>query len=211
MPAQPRFLRICKGDLDGFFGLFVDNLLQLLLIYTSTLSAGASPLSWAIYHIAHHRYSDTEHDPHSPRHRGWRVLLATTFRSEKATPLSAKHLLNDPAQRFADSNHGFWAITASWPIALGAVGFLAGGVEGGVDTLVYFWLIPVWYVLAVGVVFVVSHIGPLDEKSRSRAINSPLLGLLSLGDGDHLEHHRNMRSCGRWTRRFASLLGATAR
>jgi AGZA family xanthine/uracil permease-like MFS transporter len=34
MTAAPRFLRISKGDLDGFFGLFVDNLLQLLLIYT---------------------------------------------------------------------------------------------------------------------------------------------------------------------------------
>ena len=29
-----RFLRVCEGDLDGFFGLFVDNLLQLLLIFT---------------------------------------------------------------------------------------------------------------------------------------------------------------------------------
>ena len=34
MPATSRFLRISKGDLDGFFGLFVDNLLQLLLIFT---------------------------------------------------------------------------------------------------------------------------------------------------------------------------------
>ena len=34
MTAAPRFLRISKGDLDGFFGLFVDNLLQLLLIFT---------------------------------------------------------------------------------------------------------------------------------------------------------------------------------
>jgi AGZA family xanthine/uracil permease-like MFS transporter len=34
MPVPSRFLRISKGDLDGFFGLFVDNLLQLLLIYT---------------------------------------------------------------------------------------------------------------------------------------------------------------------------------
>jgi AGZA family xanthine/uracil permease-like MFS transporter len=29
-----RFLRITKGDMDGFFGLFIDNLLQLLLIFT---------------------------------------------------------------------------------------------------------------------------------------------------------------------------------
>jgi len=34
MSATARFFRICKGDLDGFFGLFVDNLLQLLLIFT---------------------------------------------------------------------------------------------------------------------------------------------------------------------------------
>jgi AGZA family xanthine/uracil permease-like MFS transporter len=30
----PRFIRITRGDLDGFFGLFIDNLLQLLLIFT---------------------------------------------------------------------------------------------------------------------------------------------------------------------------------
>lgn len=173
---------------------------ELLLIYTSTISAGASPLSWAIYHIAHHRHSDTEYDPHSPAHRGWRVLFASTFRSAKADPLSARHLLKDPAQRFADSNLGFWTITLSWPLAVG----LTAGAQG----LVYLWLIPVWYVMAVGVVFVVSHFGPEDERSRSRAINAWWLGLLSLGDGGHLEHHRNMKSCGRGTRFFARMIGA---
>lgn len=34
MSAAPRLLRVSKGDLDGLFGLLVDNLLQLLLIYT---------------------------------------------------------------------------------------------------------------------------------------------------------------------------------
>ena len=36
MPANssPSLFRFTKGDLDGFFGLFVDNLLQLLLIFT---------------------------------------------------------------------------------------------------------------------------------------------------------------------------------
>jgi AGZA family xanthine/uracil permease-like MFS transporter len=31
--SSPSLLRVAKGDFDGFFGLFVDNLLQLLLIY----------------------------------------------------------------------------------------------------------------------------------------------------------------------------------
>src|SRR5438093_628309 len=34
MASPPRFLRMTQGDMDGFFGLFVDNLLQLLLIFT---------------------------------------------------------------------------------------------------------------------------------------------------------------------------------
>lgn len=34
MATTPGLFRICKGDLDGFFGLFIDNLLQLLLIFT---------------------------------------------------------------------------------------------------------------------------------------------------------------------------------
>ena len=32
--SSPSLLRFTKGDMDGFFGLFIDNLLQLLLIYT---------------------------------------------------------------------------------------------------------------------------------------------------------------------------------
>lgn len=34
MSSEPRFMRIAKGDWDGLFGLLVDNLLQLLLVYT---------------------------------------------------------------------------------------------------------------------------------------------------------------------------------
>ncbi len=32
--SSPSLLRFTKGDMDGFFGLFIDNLLQLLLIFT---------------------------------------------------------------------------------------------------------------------------------------------------------------------------------
>jgi len=42
MPATSRPLRICKGDLDGFLGLFIDNLLQLLLIFTLRPCCAAS-------------------------------------------------------------------------------------------------------------------------------------------------------------------------
>lgn len=173
---------------------------EWVLVYLSTVSACASPLSWAVHHMAHHRYTETEFDPHSPSQLGWKALFATNYKTAKVDFAPVRHLVRDPLQRFADSELGFWAITLSWP----AIAFILAGVQG----LVWFWLVPIWYVLFVAVAFVFGHTGPYDQHSKSRAINSWLLGFLSLGDGDHLEHHRNMRACGRGTRFVAKLAGA---
>lgn len=44
MTKPTRFLALSRGDLDGLFGLFVDNLLQLLLIFTlCPMLCGLSP------------------------------------------------------------------------------------------------------------------------------------------------------------------------
>lgn len=40
---SPRYPLFCKGDLDGFFGLFIDNLVQLLLILAVCGLAGIQP------------------------------------------------------------------------------------------------------------------------------------------------------------------------
>lgn len=173
---------------------------ELALIYTSTLSACTSPIAWAVHHNVHHRHADTLHDPHSPSWLGWRALFMSSYRTDRANLMSVRHLIRDPAQRFADSDLGFWGITFSWPAMAGA----AFGLNG----LVYLWMIPVWYVLAVAIAFVFCHTGPYDERGRSRAVNSVFLSVLSFGDGNHLDHHRNMRSCGRGTRFFARLIGA---
>lgn len=34
-----------------------------------------TPRSWSAIHTAHHIYSDTDKDPHSPRHKPWRTFL----------------------------------------------------------------------------------------------------------------------------------------
>lgn len=173
---------------------------ELVLIYLSTIAAVASPISWAVHHSAHHRYTETEHDPHSPSVLGWRALFIANYRTEKLDPFAVRRLLRDPAHRFVDTDFGFWSVTLSWPLVM----WLSLGMTG----LVYLWILPLWYGLAVAVAFVLCHSGEYDEQSRSRAINSRALSILSLGDGNHLEHHRNMRICGRGTRFFASLLGA---
>lgn len=173
---------------------------ELLLIYASTVSAVASPISWAVHHFAHHRYTETGSDPHSPHRLGWRAFFSVYYDTDKADLLPVRHLLRDPAHMFADSEVGFWAITLSWPFAMVAF--------GGIEWLVYLWLLPLWYVLAVSVAFVFGHMGAYDVRSHSKAVNSRVLDVLSFGDGSHLEHHRNMKACGAGPRMFARLLGA---
>lgn len=169
--------------------------IELALIYAATLSASVSPISWTVNHVAHHRHADTEHDPHAPSRLGWRTLLLTAHRTDRPGLIGARHLLRDPAQRFADGP-GFWAIALTWP----ALMFAVSGPTG----LVMLWALPVWYAHAVSLAFVFAHVGARDERSRSRAVNSAVLNALSFGDGGHLDHHRDARSCGRWTRRLAT-------
>lgn len=173
---------------------------ELLLIYLGTVAGVASPLSWAVLHSAHHKFTETEHDPHSPATLGWRAAFMVNYGTEKIDPFAVHRLLRDPAHKFADTDLGFWTMTASWPLLC----WLCFGMNG----IVYLWLLPLWYALAVAVAFVFCHSGEHDERSHSRAVNSRILSLLSFGDGNHLDHHRNMRTCGRGTRFFARLLGA---
>ena len=44
---------------------------QFLLAFIGTTTGQKGPLSWATNHRKHHRYADTEADPHSPVVHGW--------------------------------------------------------------------------------------------------------------------------------------------
>lgn len=48
------------------------SILYTLFFYTTLIPPGL----WAAYHIQHHKFLDTEKDPHSPDHKGLWILLA---------------------------------------------------------------------------------------------------------------------------------------
>lgn len=41
---------------------------QFIFVLIGTMSAQRGPLWWAAHHRYHHRFTDTEHDPHSSEH-----------------------------------------------------------------------------------------------------------------------------------------------
>jgi stearoyl-CoA desaturase (delta-9 desaturase) len=54
--------------------------LEYVLVFLTTFSLTGSAITWVAIHRKHHRYADTENDPHSPDHLGfWRVQFFTAF------------------------------------------------------------------------------------------------------------------------------------
>jgi len=47
---------------------------EIVALYLAMLAGSRSPLGWIGAHRIHHQYSDTEKDPHSVKHMGWKVM-----------------------------------------------------------------------------------------------------------------------------------------
>lgn len=175
------------------------RIVEIILMYIGTIAIAASPLSWSTWHGAHHKYADTDRDPHSPHHLKWRVLFFCLHRLDKVDMMSVRHLIRDPAQRFFDSNVGFWSMTLSYPLIV----TLLFGLKG----FIFLFSIPVFYSLFVLLIFVtIAHTGPFQEKSK-RAVNSWFLNLVNFGDGNHKDHHTNYNECGKFVELCAKLIG----
>jgi fatty-acid desaturase len=48
---------------------------EIILGLLGILSLNGSPIFWKSIHVAHHRYTDTDKDPHSPTKGGWNSYL----------------------------------------------------------------------------------------------------------------------------------------
>ena len=99
---------------------------RLLLILGSIMGVG-SCISWAAVHRTHHRYSDTDRDPHSPKNIGVvRVWLTMWDDNWHAEPNVVKDLIRDPWQVFFHKHYFklliFWI--AVWSVFSYLVGTL---------------------------------------------------------------------------------------
>lgn len=145
---------------------------QWALALLSCLSMTSSPLQWAVAHFTHHRYSDTDKDPHN-------TSLAKVFGVAYFTKASydfaqARRLIRDPMQMAVHKHylvvHFVWA--ALW--------FFVGGL----DAVYFCWVFPTVVWMWAGVLHIrFSH-------RQGRPVNMHwLYGLVFLGDHLHRDHH----------------------
>jgi stearoyl-CoA desaturase (delta-9 desaturase) len=165
-----------------------NRVVQFGLAFLGTTAAQKGPLWWASHHRAHHRFSDTERDIHSPQkgfwwsHVGW--ILCGKY---GATDLDAvRDLAAFPELRLLDRYN------AIGPWALGVLAFTIGGWSG---LVVGFFgsTVLLWHMTFT--VNSLNHmVGTRRYATADTSRNNPVLALLTFGEGWHNNHHHYQAS-----------------
>jgi stearoyl-CoA desaturase (delta-9 desaturase) len=145
-------------------------------------------LWWATNHRQHHRFSDTERDPHSPRkgfwwsHVGW--ILCDKYKAPDYVTI--KDFARYPELRWIDRRD--WI--APW--LCGLLSFLVGGWSGLV--VGFFWsTVLLWHTTFL--VNSASHVfGRPRYATGDTSRNSFLIALVTGGEGWHNNHHHYQAS-----------------
>ncbi len=112
---------------------------EYLLAFLGTLALQTGPVSWVAHHRLHHKRSDREDDPHTPRysllwaHLGWTVFVFPD-RSEVKQRM-ARDVSRDPVLAFLDRHN--WLIGGSFFLLLFVVGYGLVGPEFGLSLLLW--------------------------------------------------------------------------
>jgi len=155
--------------------------MEVLFTLFGVLSGSGSPLGWCMIHNSHHKYSDTEKDPHSPIHGVWRVM-SIDYPYEK----------NKWAARFALSkeyNHYFHEYYFGILLAYCALLYATWGLSG-----VYFGFSApsVLILMAQGVTNFINHVprfGYTNFQFHDDSRNIWWMAILNFGEGWHNNHH----------------------
>lgn len=162
---------------------------EYAMTYLGCAAWQGGPLEWVGTHRLHHRHSETEEDPHSPRHGfNWAHVLWCLKKTDKANDprYAAGDLAKDPVHRFLDRWHGATQIPIA--IALFAIGGLPW-VLWGVCFRVCFVYHVTWFVNSAAHTWGYRNFDT-DDDSR----NNWWVALLSFGEGWHNNHHAIQRS-----------------
>ncbi len=160
------------------------KLVEYFLIFCGTLACQGGPLDWIGLHRIHHKYSDTELDPHDSNqgfwwsHLGW--MLCQNPANEKISRYT-KDIAKDPFYQFCQ--------VAMIPIqvVLGLFLYHFGGwsfVIWGIFVRLVVVFHCTWFVNSATHKF-----GYKSHESKDNSKNCWWVALLTFGEGWHNNHH----------------------
>jgi len=178
------------------------------------LPAG-TPVQWAGNHRFHHRHTDTALDPHSPVHRGFWYAHVGWYLGSRSVALAVLYSLAGPVRMLIDAwmrprtNQEYHALAEDvaadrwyawlsrpWPYGLAmhlhlAIHvFVAWRLWGAAGIAVLWIVLVALYNLADGIDSVSHLYGSTLPGQHDASRNGRVMGLLTLGEGWHANHHR---------------------
>jgi stearoyl-CoA desaturase (delta-9 desaturase) len=156
---------------------------QFVLAFLGTTAAQKGPLWWAGHHRSHHRFTDADGDPHSPRdgrfwsHVGW-ILCDKYNKTDR-----------DAIKDFARYPELVWLDKHDWigPWALAIASYLIAGWSG---LLIGFFgsTVLLWHT-TFSVNSWTHLVGRRRYATTDTSRNSWFVALLTCGEGWHNNHH----------------------
>jgi sn-1 stearoyl-lipid 9-desaturase len=159
------------------------------------LAFEGSPIWWATTHRAHHRYTDQQLDPHSPRYGwmnayyGW--IFSSRYQDYISPRTQAKDLVKDPVYRFLEQNgnwHRAHILAVSIGIAFRIMLLLCLGWTIALASLAAGVLVQ-QVPLLLNVVCHLPKLGYKNYQTGEDSVNVWWVALLTAGEGWHNNHH----------------------
>lgn len=175
------FFTGCLGMVAGYHRLLshrswtCHKLLKKTITLFASIGLTGSAIAWVAVHREHHRYTDTENDPHSPAYKG---MFFSHFLSMYA-PVKMKYvkdLLRDPFMLWQHNN--YILINVVYALCLFLIDPFA---------IVYAWLFPAMILWNAGSLLLsISH-------RAGKIHNDFIIAITTWGEGWHETHHKNSR------------------
>jgi len=170
---------------------------EYFLTALGCLNWQGGPIRWVGTHRLHHKESDTEFDPHSPRHGfDWSHMLWCVVQDPYGRNRNdyAPDLQRDRGMQLLEQY--FWVPQVVLAFLLYAIGGLPW-VIWGIAVRTVFTYHSTWFVNSA------SHTwGYRNFKTREKSRNLWWVALLAFGEGWHNNHHAFPRSAAHGLRRF---------
>jgi len=157
-----------------------------------SLAIQSGPLTWVTTHRLHHAFTETDGDPHSPRHgtywshMGWIFRGTAQNNSMSTMQRYCPDIVKDPFQLALDKY--YWVPTVVVAIGLFAFGGLPMVLWGIFLRVVVGWHFT-WLVNSA------THLwGTRRFETRDDSRNNGLIAAITWGEGWHNNHHAHPRS-----------------
>lgn len=166
-----------------------DKVRKIILTWFGILGCTGKPITVISGHRIHHKYSDQEHDIHSPRDRKWWEILYGFYEEKSVPPGSRKmmmDLIQDPHMKFIQAH--YFKIISIFIVVLALIDPILVGYVFGFAALYSLYT-------SVYIINYLLHIhGHKDHETGDDSKNNWFLNIIALGEGWHNNHHNNSLS-----------------